>query len=318
MNEMMIQEAVLDSIDYVDLETVFAECEVLSALADTYTKMIVIQEQSSTMSFDGFSIVQEGDANTGDDKKTDTKESFGSKLKALPRKILEGIKRVLLSIADFLQRNIARLTIRNMTVVSSDKAAMKALNKAGCKLQGVDKNEDGTTVYSIWWPTLDYDTITDVIESYEGTNRNELNYSNFGKLFKSVLEKSKTTKYSATPLDGASKCAKAMKKAAAMCDKQLKQLEGLIDSDKKEGTVDKGTVINAEHAKALQQAAKDASEAMKNITNGWALTMNAYKAYKESVHDTKLDEKVAKKTQKIWDKTQEKYRKEQSNDTGND
>lgn len=316
MNEMMIQEAVLDSIDYVDLETVFAECDVLSALADTYTKMIMIQEQSSNMSFDGFSIVQEGDENTDTDgdKKTDTKESFGSKLKALPRKILEGIKRILLSIADFLQRNIARLTIRNLTIDSSDKAAMKAVNKAGCKLQGVDKNADGATVYSIWWPTLDYDTITDVIESYEGPNRNELNYSNFGKLFKSVLEKSKTTKYSATPLDGASKCAKAMKKAAAMCDKQLKQLEGLIDSDKKEGTVDKGTVINAEHAKALQQAAKDASEAMKNITNGWALTMDAYKAYKESIHDTKLDKKAVKKIQKNYDKTQEKYRKEHSED----
>lgn len=60
MNEM-IQEAVLDSIESIEEQQLFAECEVLSSLAATYMKSAMIQEAASGLNFDGYEIVQEAD-----------------------------------------------------------------------------------------------------------------------------------------------------------------------------------------------------------------------------------------------------------------
>lgn len=62
MNEM-IQEALLEAIDGIDQSRMFAEAEVLAALADVYTKDIAIrQETGGIFAFDGDKMYQEADA----------------------------------------------------------------------------------------------------------------------------------------------------------------------------------------------------------------------------------------------------------------
>jgi hypothetical protein len=73
MNEM-IQEAVLDSIESIDDAQLFAEYEVLSALAATYMKSAMIQEASTGLDFDGYEIVQEYKGEKGIETVTSEKD----------------------------------------------------------------------------------------------------------------------------------------------------------------------------------------------------------------------------------------------------
>lgn len=59
MNEMMIQEAVLNSIDTVDEAQLFAEFDVILSMAAVYEKSAMIQEQADDLSFDGYELIQE-------------------------------------------------------------------------------------------------------------------------------------------------------------------------------------------------------------------------------------------------------------------
>ena len=82
MNEMMIQEAVLDSIDQIDEESLFAEYNVLMGLSGIYTKSTLIAENSNCI-FDGESVVyQEAD------EAEEGKENKASKLKGAMSKII--------------------------------------------------------------------------------------------------------------------------------------------------------------------------------------------------------------------------------------
>jgi hypothetical protein len=64
----MIQEAVLESIESIDDAQLFAEAEVLIALADTYIKSALIQESNEMLDFDGYEVVQEAKTKINDTK----------------------------------------------------------------------------------------------------------------------------------------------------------------------------------------------------------------------------------------------------------
>lgn len=78
MNEMMIQEAVLNSIDTVDDSVLFAEFDVLMSMYKVYEKSLLIQEQAGLI-FDGENVIQEAEDATSDSG--DTKTGVGKKLK---------------------------------------------------------------------------------------------------------------------------------------------------------------------------------------------------------------------------------------------
>lgn len=298
MNEMMIQEAVLDSVDQIELSEIFSEGAVILALSDAYVKSLLIQEGSNAVSFDGSMMIQEGkddseDASEGEapvegDSDATSGQKKGSKflgkMKEMPSKIIEYIKKALLAIANFLQKNIGKFVIKNITVTSDKTDVMAAMKKAGCKFTGVDKDSDNNTVYSVAWPTIDYAEITKYIESYDPQS---LNYSNFGKFFDRIVKATQKDFTSPTPFEGAGECARALKKVAAMCDKQLSELKKTITGDQATGKVDKSTAINAQNANALKNAANNASIALKNVTEGYKKTMDAYKAYKSYYKSSK-------------------------------
>lgn len=64
----MIQEAVLESIESINEAQLFAEAEVLIALADTYIKSALIQESNEMLDFDGYEVVQEAKTKINDTK----------------------------------------------------------------------------------------------------------------------------------------------------------------------------------------------------------------------------------------------------------
>lgn len=90
MNEM-IQEAVLDSIESIDEQQLFAEYEVLSSLAATYLKSAMIQEAATGLDFDGYEIVQEADE-SGVDVKTKKDGTYKTKKPSIISRILQWIK----------------------------------------------------------------------------------------------------------------------------------------------------------------------------------------------------------------------------------
>ena len=296
MNEMMIQEAVLDSVDQIELSEIFSEGAVILALSDAYVKSLLIQEGSDTVSFDGSVMIQEGKDDSGDasegeapaegDSDAASGQKKGSKflgkMKEMPSKIIEYIKKALLAIANFLQKNIGKFVIKNITVTSDKTDVMAAMKKAGCKLTGVDKDSNNNTVYSVAWPTIDYAEVTKYIESVDAQS---LNYSNFGSFFDRIVKATQKDYTSPTPFEGASECARALKKAAAMCDNQLSELKKTITSDQATGK--ESTAVNAQHANALKNAANNASIALKNVTEGYKKTMDAYKAYKSYYKSSK-------------------------------
>lgn len=90
MNEM-IQEAVLDSIESIDEQQLFAEYEVLSSLTATYLKSAMIQEVASGLDFDGYEIVQEADE-PGVDVKMKRNGTYKTKKESILARILRWIK----------------------------------------------------------------------------------------------------------------------------------------------------------------------------------------------------------------------------------
>ena len=140
MNDTMIQEAVLDSIESIDDTQLYAECEVLIAMCDTYTKAFQIQQESADLRFDGYSVYQEADDSDADDADDDDSEdgkkkksgsvkktltAVGEKLGSMPKKFLEFIKKTARAIANFLQRKIGALVIKNMTVLNENTETKK-------------------------------------------------------------------------------------------------------------------------------------------------------------------------------------------------
>lgn len=81
MNEMMIQEAVLNSIDMIDDAQIFAEFDVIMSMAAVYEKSAMIQEQAENLSFDGFSIIQEADEASDEKPEPGRVTKYGEKLK---------------------------------------------------------------------------------------------------------------------------------------------------------------------------------------------------------------------------------------------
>ncbi len=71
----MIQEAVLSSIEDIEEQQLFAEYEVLMAIADVYTKSALIQE-STGLVFDGEAIVQEADDASSEKSDSKLKATF--------------------------------------------------------------------------------------------------------------------------------------------------------------------------------------------------------------------------------------------------
>jgi len=90
MNEM-IQEAVLDSIESINEQQLFAEYEVLSSLTATYLKSFMIQEAATGLDFDGYEIVQEADE-PGVDVKMKKNGTYKTKKEGVLARILRWIK----------------------------------------------------------------------------------------------------------------------------------------------------------------------------------------------------------------------------------
>ncbi len=107
MNEM-IQEAVLDSIEAIDDQQLFAEYEVLASLAATYVKSAMIQESTNGLDFDGYEIVQEADE-PGVPVKTKRNGTYRSKKEGVLSKILNWIKTAIKNIREKLSRAFAKL-----------------------------------------------------------------------------------------------------------------------------------------------------------------------------------------------------------------
>ena len=98
MNEM-IQEAVLNSIDVIDEAQLFAEYDVLMAMADVYAKSAFIQESNNALAFDGYNIIQEA----ADEDNTNTEDSAAAKTGKLS-KVKSGLKSAGSSVLAFLKR----------------------------------------------------------------------------------------------------------------------------------------------------------------------------------------------------------------------
>lgn len=71
MNEMMIQEAVLNSIDDISKSQLFAEFDVLMSMNAAYAKSAMIQEAAPNLTFDGVSIIQEASETDKEVKKAE-------------------------------------------------------------------------------------------------------------------------------------------------------------------------------------------------------------------------------------------------------
>lgn len=110
MNEMMIQEAVLDSVDQINEAQLFAEFDVLMAMADVYTKSAMIQESNSAISFDGYSIIQEAtDDGEDDNKKSGKFAAVKTKFKNAGSAVLGWLKRVWVAITSAFSAIFAKI-----------------------------------------------------------------------------------------------------------------------------------------------------------------------------------------------------------------
>lgn len=77
MNDTMIQEAVLDSIESINEQQLYAEFDVLLSMADVYEKAMFIEE-SSDLTFDGYEVVQEADEKGIDTVKSEKDGTYTS------------------------------------------------------------------------------------------------------------------------------------------------------------------------------------------------------------------------------------------------
>lgn len=164
MNEM-IQEAVLTSIDDIDEQQLFAEYEVLMALADVYTKAALIQE-SAGLVFDGEGIVQEADDASSEKSESKLKNAFSKAIGSGEKGAERGIAGVFMKIVRFigkafgiLRKKIARF-VRVLTNRKTDQVvtleynletvdqASESLVEATALLNGIfeSKGSDKTAV----------------------------------------------------------------------------------------------------------------------------------------------------------------------------
>lgn len=176
MRDEMIQEAVLDSIDAIEEARLFAECEVLTALVDTYMKALLIQE-SSDLAFDGYSIFSEAAAEATDadlqaalgksekkDKGSDKKDKpsklsgVGEKLSGALKKIGEFIVKVWTTAIEKIKGVFRKIRNKRMAkLVISKGDAAQIFVKAGCQLK-----PGANEMYEVWWPTVDFEKIEEI------------------------------------------------------------------------------------------------------------------------------------------------------------
>lgn len=312
MNDTMIQEAVLDSIESIDDTQLYAECEVLVAMCDTYTKAFQIQQESADLKFDGYSVYQEADDSDADDADDDSEDgekkksgsvkkklsAVGEKLGSMPKRFLEFIKKTARAIANFLQRKIGALVIKNMTVLNENTETKKAIKDAGCKI----KRANGAS--TILWPCVDYEAVSNIIDEKMAGASDEThqNYATFHRMLAEVRAAAEKKAWSAEPFAGSRKCIKAMREIEKECGRQLSKTEHVMGTLRKEGKVDENYKATADQADKLKKAAAEASELLKIVTDGTNQTLEAYIRLKKILKEREIDEKAGKIDDDQYDK----------------
>lgn len=293
MTNEMVQEAVLDSLDQLETSQLFAECDVLCALADTYVKSVqIMTESKNELEFDGI-VIQEakkvkGDApaeeapaaDAGDGaaaKKGGKFSTILEKAKDLPLKLLDAIKGFLSSIANFLQRKIGSLVIKNMTVAKENTKTIAVLTQHGCTFAAV-----GEPWQLVQWPTIAYDEIDTIINSYDIVGE-QFTPDQWNNMFDRMLKECKRKRTSETPFEGAGACIKSLKKLAKACEQQRKALEKKLAARRKEGNVDANYALTAAEVDKLKSASQKVGEVLKLVSNGTQKVLDAYIAVKKDL-----------------------------------
>lgn len=122
MNEMMIQEAVLNSIDQLNETQLFTEYDVLMSMNAVYMKSAMIQEAAG-VTFDGYGIVQEAaddaDADAGEKK---TGKLSRAKKKFMSLKFIQWIIRAI----DWCKRQLGKIFGKKKTATAAQQKNLAA------------------------------------------------------------------------------------------------------------------------------------------------------------------------------------------------